>query len=136
MPGAASSPLSDSSLSFQKSLPMLHEHARRAATLAPRYLEEGQAGQQVSHVAPQGLQRRVGLGHPHGWHFAHEHAIEDVLQLRGHHDLPFNGSAETDETSANHSGQPVGMNEAAQGGCLGAARDPTRTPGLPLLFRP
>lgn len=33
----------------------LNEHARYPVTLAPRYLEEGQAGQQVSHIAPQWL---------------------------------------------------------------------------------
>lgn len=80
---------------------------RAPGTPPSRHLEEGEAGQQVSHIAAQRLQRRVGLGHPHGWHFAYEHAVEDVLQLRGHQDLPFDGTDQADEALPDHFGQPV-----------------------------
>lgn len=72
------------------------------------YLEELQPGEEVGHVAPQRLERRVRLGGPHGGHFAHQHAVEDVLQLGRHDDLALQGFADVHQADAHDTGESVG----------------------------
>ena len=40
--------------------------------------------QQICHVAAEWFEWRVGLGGPQGRHLAHQHVVEDVLELRRH----------------------------------------------------
>lgn len=71
------------------------------------YLEELQPGKEVGHVAPQRLEGRVRLGGPHGGHFAHQHAVEDVLQLGRHDDLALQGFADVHQADAHDTGESV-----------------------------
>lgn len=67
-----------------------------------------QPGKQVSHVAAQGLEGRIGLGGPHGGNLAHLHAVEDVLQLGRHDDQALEGLADVDQAGADHLGESGG----------------------------
>ena len=49
------------------------------------YLEELESSQEVIDVAPQRLQRRIGLLLPHARDLTCQHAVSHLLQLRGHH---------------------------------------------------
>ena len=49
------------------------------------YLEELESSQEVIDVAPQRLQRRIGLLLPHAGDPTCQHAVSNLLQLRGHH---------------------------------------------------
>ena len=49
------------------------------------YLEELESRQEVIDVAPQRLQRRIGLLPPHAGDLTCQHAVSNLLQLRGHH---------------------------------------------------
>ena len=49
------------------------------------YLEELESSQEVIDVAPQRLQRRIGLLLPHAGNLTCQHAVSNLLQLRGHH---------------------------------------------------
>ena len=48
------------------------------------YLEELESSQEVIDVAPQRLQRRIGLLLPHAGDLTCQHAVSNLLQLRGH----------------------------------------------------
>ena len=50
-----------------------------------QYLEELESSQEVIDVAPQRLQRRIGLLLPHAGDLTCQHAVSNLLQLRGHH---------------------------------------------------
>ena len=49
------------------------------------YLEELESSQEVIDIAPQRLQRRIGLLLPHAGDLTCQHAVSNLLQLRGHH---------------------------------------------------
>lgn len=75
------------------------------------YLEEGQSHEQVRYITPQWLQRWVGFGRPHCWHFAYQHAVENILKFWRHQHQAFNGFAKIDEAASNNLREPKSKQE-------------------------
>ena len=62
---------------------------------------------EVGDVAAEWFEGGVGLGGPHPRHLADEHAGEDLLQLRRHHDETLDGLLQVDERGADDTEQAV-----------------------------